>query len=212
MANYAYLRVSRDTQDVAAQRYGLLDYAHKNGHFPFDEAEETVSRAIPWRSRELGKLFEKVVAGDVILTSEFSRLGSSPAQVLGFLEEAALKGVVVIATKTKTVMDGSISSKIQASAFSMASMIELEFTRARTMEGLARARQEGRVGGRPKGSTGGLKLDSKKEQVGELVLLGLSIPKLARQFSVTEKTMRKFVARNFPEHRRTRKPKKDAST
>lgn len=164
------------------------------------------------RLRELGKLFEKVVAGDVILTSEFSRLGSSPAQVLGFLEEAALKGVVVIATKTKTVMDGSISSKIQASAFSMASMIELEFTRARTLEGLARARHEGRVGGRPKGSTGGLKLDSRKEQVGELVLLGLSVPKLAKQFSVTEKTMRKFIARHFPEHRRTRQKKKDAST
>ena len=85
MGNYAYLRVSRDTQDVAAQRLGLLDYAHKNNYFPFEEIEETVSRAIPWRSRELGTLFEKVVTGDVILTSEFSRLGSSPAQVLGFL-------------------------------------------------------------------------------------------------------------------------------
>lgn len=161
--------------------------------------EETASRSAPWRERELGKLIlETSQTGDTILTSEFTRLGGSPGQVFAILETAAGRGVTIIITKTKTVMDGSLNSQIQASAFSMASMIELEFTRSRTREGLERARLEGRVGGRRKGSTGRLKLDPSRERIGELHHLGLSTPKLASHFGVTEKTMRKFLARYFP--------------
>ena len=95
-------------------------------------------------------------------------------------------------------MDGSLNAQIQAAAFAMASMIEVEFTRARTREGLQRARLEGRIGGRRKGSTGRLKLDPQREKVGELHALGLTTPKLAKYFGVTEKTMRKFLTRHFP--------------
>lgn len=196
---FAYLRVSRDTQDVKNQRLWLFDYAHANGCAPLVIVEETASRSSPWRERELGTLIlETSKKGDTILTSEFTRLGGSPGQVFAILETAAERGVTIIITKTKTVMDGSLNSQIQASAFSMASMIELEFTRSRTREGLERARLEGRVGGRRKGSTGRLKLDPSREKVGELHHLGLSTPKLALHFGVTEKTMRKFIKRNFP--------------
>lgn len=196
---FAYLRVSRDTQDVKNQRLWLFDYAHANGCAPLVIVEETASRSSPWRERELGTLIlETSKKGDTILTSEFTRLGGSPGQVFAILETAAERGVTIIITKTKTVMDGSLNSQIQASAFSMASMIELEFTRSRTREGLERARLEGRVGGRRKGSTGRLKLDPSREKVGELHHLGLSTPKLASHFGVTEKTMRKFIKRNFP--------------
>ncbi|EAP0894717.1 resolvase, partial [Salmonella enterica] len=68
----------------------------------------------------------------------------------------------------------------------------------RTREGLQRARLEGRIGGRRKGSTGRLKLDPQRDKVGELHALGLTTPKLAKYFGVTEKTMRKFLARHFP--------------
>jgi putative DNA-invertase from lambdoid prophage Rac len=196
---YAYLRVSRDSQDVKNQRLWLLDYANAKGYAPVQIVEETASRTIPWRERLIGKLLlETAQPGDFILTSEFTRLGGSPGQVFSILETAAARRVTLIITKTQTLMDGSLHAQIQAAAFSMASMIEVEFTRARTREGLERARLEGRFGGRPKGSTGRLKLDPQRERVGELYKLGLSIPKLAKYFSVTEKTMRKFLVRHFP--------------
>lgn len=199
MTFFAYLRVSRDTQDVKNQRLWLLEYAHLNGCSPLKIVEETASRSAPWRERELGTLIlETSQSGDTILTSEFTRLGGSPGQVFAILETAAARGVTIIITKTKTVMDGSLNAQIQASAFSMASMIELEFTRSRTREGLERARLEGRVGGRRKGSTGRLKLDPQRERVGELHKLGLSIPKMALHLKVTDKTLRKFIRRHFP--------------
>lgn len=195
---FAYLRVSRDTQDVKNQRLWLLDYANAN-KWQVTIVEETASRSVPWRERKLGELILVTSRkGDTILTPEFTRLGGSPGQVFSILETAAARGVTIIITKTRTVMDGSLNAQIQASAFSMASMIELEFTRSRTREGLERARLEGRVGGRRKGSIGRLKLDPSKERIGELHRLGLSAVKLASHFDVTEKTMRKFLARHFP--------------
>lgn len=196
---FAYLRVSRDSQDVANQRLGLLDFANSRGYAPLVVVEETASRSVPWRERALGSLLtEQAQRGDLLLTSEFTRLGGSPGQVFSILETAAECGVTIIITKNGTIMDGSLNAQIQAAAFAMASMIEVEFTRARTREGLQRARLEGRIGGRRKGSTGRLKLDPQRDKVGELHALGLTTPKLAKYFGVTEKTMRKFLARHFP--------------
>lgn len=196
---FAYLRVSRDSQDVANQRLGLLDFANSRGYSPIMMVEETASRSVPWRERKIGQLLtQEAERGDLILTSEFTRLGGSPGQVFSILETAAERGVTIIITKNVTVMDGSLNAQIQAAAFAMASMIEVEFTRARTREGLQRARMEGRIGGRRKGSMGRLKLDPQRERVGELYGLGLRAPRLAKHFGVTEKTMRKFLARHFP--------------
>ena len=198
---FGYLRVSRDSQDVASQRLGLLDYANTHGYSPLVLVDETASRDQSWRKRAIGDLLlNKAQPGDFILTPEFTRLGSSPIQVFSILEAAAERRVTLIVTKTATVMDGGLNSQIQAVAFSIASMIELDFIRMRTREGLQRARNEGRILGRPKGSTGRLKLDPQRERVGELYTLGLTPPRLAKHFDVSEKTMRKFLARHFPKN------------
>ena len=196
---FAYLRVSRDSQDVANQRLGLLDFANMRGYSPVLMVEETASRSVPWRERQIVSLLtQQAERGDLILTAEFTRLGGSPGQVFSILETAAERGITIIITKNGTVMDGSLNAQIQAAAFAMASMIEVEFTRARTREGLQRARVEGRVGGRRKGSIGRLKLDPQRDSVGDLYALGLTPPRLAKHFGVTDKTMRKFLARHFP--------------
>ena len=119
-------------------------------------------------------------------------------QVFSIMEVAAQKKVSIIITKNDFKMDTTLQGQIQAMVFGMASMIEVEFIRLRTREGLERARLEGRVGGRPKGSQGKLKLDERKAEVEEFHGYGLSAAKLAKRFDVTEKTMRKFVGRHFP--------------
>ena len=169
------------------------------GYSPVLMVEETASRSVPWRERQIGSLLtQQAERGDLILTAEFTRLGGSPGQVFSILETAAERGLTIIITKNGTVMDGSLNAQIQAAAFAMASMIEVEFTRARTREGLQRARMEGRVGGRRKGSIGRLKLDPQRDSVGDLYALGLKPPRLAKHFCVTDKKMIKFIARQFP--------------
>ena len=44
---FAYLCVSHDSQDVATQRLGLLDFANLRGYAPLVVVEETASRSAP---------------------------------------------------------------------------------------------------------------------------------------------------------------------
>ena len=133
--------------------------------------------------------------GDVILTPEFTRLAATPGQVFTFLEEAARKGVVVHVTKTGTVMDGSMQSQLLASVFSMASMIELSFIRARTKEGLQRARNEGKRLGRPPNRPGRMKLDGQEGTVRGYLAIGLSKRKIAKKLGVAYNTIDRFIER-----------------
>ena len=97
---FAYLRVSRDSQDVANQRLGLLDFANMRGYSPVLMVEETASRSVPWRERQIGSLLtQQAERGDLILTAEFTRLGGSPGQVFSILETAAERGITIIITK-----------------------------------------------------------------------------------------------------------------
>lgn len=163
---FATLRVSRDTQDVDNQRLGILKHANKHHLTPIEFVDETASRSVPWRERDFGTLLlERCEEGDTILAAEFSRLAGSPMQVFSIMEVAARKKVSTIITKNDFKMDTTLQGQIQAMVFGMASMIEVEFVRLKTPEGLDRARLEGRVGGRPKGSSGKLKLGARKAEV-----------------------------------------------
>lgn len=193
---FVYLRVSRHTQEVASQRLGVLEYASLHGYTNFEIIEETASRSVHWRERKLGQLIlEKAQRGDVVLTSEVTRLGQYSWQMLEVMHEAVSRGVVLIITRMNLILDGGLNASIFASVLGLASQLEREFLRLRTTEGIQRAALEGRKGGRPKGSIGRLKLDGDKEKVFELYNLGLTVPRLSRYFQVTEKTMRKFIAR-----------------
>ncbi|KWF77600.1 hypothetical protein WL93_26680 [Burkholderia diffusa] len=193
---FGYLRVSRDTQEIESQKLGLLEYANRHGFAPVELIEETVSREARWKARELGALLDRVGQGDVILTPEFTRLGATPGQVFTFLEEVSNRGVVLHITKTGTVMDGSMQSQLLASAFSMASMIELSFIRERTREGLRRAKLEGIRLGRPPGSTGRLKLDERADEIKGYIAIGLPKRRMAKALGVAYNTLERYIDRN----------------
>lgn len=196
---FGYLRVSRDTQEIESQKLGLLEYANRQGFAPVELVEETASRESRWKARELGKMLDRVGRGDVILTPEFTRLGATPGQVFGFLEEVSSRGIILHITKTRTIMDGSMQSQLLASAFSMASMIELSFIRERTREGLERARRDGVTLGRPKGSRGTLKLEKRADEIAGYVAIGLPKRRMARVLGVSYNTLDRYLKRSGDE-------------
>ena len=53
MANFAYLRVSTDQQDVNNQRHGILEYANKLGLTGLQFTEDTSSGKTNWKERKL---------------------------------------------------------------------------------------------------------------------------------------------------------------
>jgi len=75
-------------------------------------------------------------------------------------------------------------------------MIELSFIRARTKEGLQRAKAEGKQLGRPTGSTGVLKLDDQLEAVKGYIAIGLPKRRMAKVLGVAYNTLDRFIERN----------------
>jgi DNA invertase Pin-like site-specific DNA recombinase len=196
LTHFAYLRVSRDTQDVANQKYGILDYCNGKGISPVTLVEDTESRNKPWRERRIGQILEEATEGDVILAAEISRLGGSPLQVLEILEDASKKQVSVHIVKSQIVMDGSLQSAIIATVLGLAAQIEREFISVRTKEALARRKAEGVKLGRPRGEAPRLKLDSQREMILDYLGKNVSRRSIARILGCSPSTLYAWLRRN----------------
>jgi DNA invertase Pin-like site-specific DNA recombinase len=77
--------------------------------------------------------------------------------------------------------------------FSLFAEIERDLISERTKEGLARARAQGKLLGRPKGILGKSKLDGKEEDIRYYLSKGLNIGNIAKIFDVTWPTMNNFI-------------------
>ncbi|MCP4320982.1 MAG: recombinase family protein, partial [Alteromonadales bacterium] len=153
MANYAYLRVSTDQQDVDNQRHGILEYCNKNKISDLVFIEDTVSGKKKWKERKLGELIHNTMKpGDTLVVSEISRLARSTLQVLEILEVSAEKNIAVHIAKQNLVFTekGDITSTIMATVLGMVAQIEREFISMRTKEALAARKAAGMELGRPK--------------------------------------------------------------
>ncbi len=170
LKNFAYLRVSKDTQDVENQKFGILEYCNQKNIAPVTIVEDTESRSKSWRLRGIGNILQKVQKGDRILVAEVSRLGGSPLQVLEILEEAAKKEIAIHIAKSQIIMNGTLQSTIIATILGLSAQIEREFISARTKEALAKVKTEGIKLGRPKGPAKHLKLDQHRDLILEYLI------------------------------------------
>ena len=91
---YGYLRVSTDMQDKNSQKQGVDEFATKKG-WKIDEyiTDEGVSGGKDPSKRNLGPLLDLVKKGDIIISSEISRLGRDLYMVMDILHFCMEKGV-----------------------------------------------------------------------------------------------------------------------
>lgn len=195
MANYAYLRVSTDNQDVRNQKFGLLDYCHSKNIASLEFIEDTASGTTPWRERTIGTLLDQGSAGDVIVVAEVSRLGRSILQVLEILEVAAKKGISVHIAKNRMIMDGSMQSTITATVLGLVAQIEREFISSRTKEALQKRKMHGMRLGRPRIKSEKLKLDSQREEITGYLKKGIGKRDIARLVECSPSTLYLWLSR-----------------
>lgn len=118
-----------------------------------------------------------------IVTYALDRLGRSAAHVLTLLEDLTARGIFV-----HSIRDGIDTSTVQgqilAKLLSVVSELERSFIRERTIAGLAAAKAQGRVGGRPKA------LNSKTaKQAQTLRDSGEAVPDIAKALRVSIATV-----------------------
>jgi len=195
VANFAYLRVSTNAQDVENQKLGVLDYCNSQGITPIEFVEDTTSGRKGWKSRAIGDLLERAESGDTLVAAEVSRLARSTLQVLELLQEAAEKGVAVHIAKNRMVLDDSLPATITATILGLAAQIEREFISARTKEALERRKAEGLPVGRPKGPAATLMLDGHRDEIVGYLEKGVSKRSVAKILGCSPTTLYAWIRR-----------------
>ncbi len=195
MTTIAYLRVSKkDVQDTKNQRLAIQNFADREGIDIDEWMEVSISSRKSARQRRIDELVEKVEKGDRVIVAELSRLGRSVGQIAMLVDELVRKNVGLVCLKENIRLNGKldISAKVQVSMFSLFAEIERDLISQRTKEGLQRAREEGKLLGRPKGK-GKSKLDDHEKEIRELLAIGLTKTKIAKRFGVHVTTLNHWM-------------------
>ncbi len=198
MKTVAYLRVSKDTQDVNSQRLAILQFAQRERIQVDQFMEVTVSSRKSAKDRRIDMLLEQLREGDTLIVSELSRMGRSVGEIITIVDTLVKKRVHFMAVKEGIRLNGSqncedIQTKVMITLFGLFSEIERKLISMRTREALAAAKAAGKKLGRPKGVLGKSRLDTRKEEI--MQLLALSVPKtvIARITGVDRATLYHFI-------------------
>ncbi len=145
-----YVRVSTSHQTVENQKLSLINYAQKNGmRYDIFEESESTRKTRPVKQALLQKLRDKEY--DAVIVYKLDRWARSSTELILNTKELLDKGVGFISTSDN--LDFSTAAgKLHFQILSAFAEFERELIRERTVEGLKRAKIQGKKAGRPKGS------------------------------------------------------------
>jgi DNA invertase Pin-like site-specific DNA recombinase len=195
MSTWGYVRVSTDHQNNDNQKLAILEYANR-GHLKIDHwiDAKASSRKSP-KERRIDELLGQLTEADVLIVAELSRLGRSVGQIAILVDELLKKKVKVICLKENLTLNGraNLQTKVMVTMFSLFAEIERDLISERTKEGLTRARAEGKLLGRPKGTIGKSRLDGKEKEIKGYLNKGVNRANIARIYGVSFPTLENFL-------------------
>jgi len=189
-----YARVSTEDQELKNQRYEIFNYAAKNDLAVSRWVEIKVSSRKSIKARLIDTLLEQLSDGDTLIVAELSRLGRSVGQISIIVNTLVDTGVQLICIKENIKLNGSpdIQSKVMVTMFSLFAEIERDLISERTKVGLARAKAEGKLIGRPKG-LGKSRLNGKEDEIKELLKKGVSKASIAKIYECSWPCVSHFI-------------------
>lgn len=194
MKTYAYVRVSTEAQSCSSQEYEIRKWAEKQNLEIDCWIRESVSGTVPIEKRMLGRALKRMKQGDLLVSTEISRLGRNMLMIMSVLNSCAQKSIRIHTIKDNFDLSNNINSKIIAFAFALAAEIERNLISQRTREALADRKAAGVVLGRPKGScVKQAVLDSNSEEIMRLRAEGRSLTEIAYRFKVHRNTLFNYL-------------------
>ena len=195
MKTIAYLRVSKDSQDVNNQKLAILEFARKEQIKVDSFVHITVSSRKSTKERKIDQLLEELEPGDTLIVSELSRMGRSAGEIITTVDVLVKEEIRFFAVKEGIRLNGSqdIQTKVMVTMFGLFAEIERELISMRTKEALAAAKASGKQLGRPKGVKGKSRLDGHEEEIREFLRLGVSKASIAKITGVSRATLYHFI-------------------
>ena len=182
---FAYVRVSTNGQTTENQigeirAAGFEVQARR-------VVSETVSGSLAARDRQgFAKLLDRMEEGDVLVVTKMDRLGRNSMDVRATVELLAGMGVKVHCLALGGVDLTSSTGRMTMSVINAVAEFERDLLIERTQAGLIRAKEQGKVLGRPAKLT-----PEQKRMVVERIGEGASVSALSREFAVSRLTIQR---------------------
>ena len=178
---YGYCRVSTNHQTEENQHFAIEKFVKANNLHIDIWIEEKISSSKKLKHRRLGTLLKKLNSGDILITTEISRLGRSLLEVMGILQTCLEKGCQIWTLKENFRLGTDIQSKVLAFAFGLSAELSKSLLQARVKESLARLKANGKKLGRPVGARSReLKLSKNRRKIQNLLEKGVSKNQIAK--------------------------------
>ncbi len=180
---FGYARVSTTDQNLSLQTMALQQAGCERIF------QEQISGSQATRP-ELSKLLEMVRAGDEIVVWKLDRLGRSLQHLIELVNQLD-EGGVALTSLNDHIDTTTPAGKLVFRIFASLAEFERELIRERTMAGLAAAKAQGRIGGKPKGLS-----DSSKQQARiaeSLYKEKYPVKEIARQLKISRTTVYKYL-------------------
>ena len=191
---YAYCRVSTSHQTEENQHFVIEKFATENNLTIDVWVEETISSGKKLSDRKLGKLIPKLKSGDILITTEISRLARSLMELMGILQTCLERECQVWTLKENFRLGTDVQSKVLAFALGLSAELSKSLLQARVRESLARLKANGKKLGRPFGSKSReLKLSKYDKQLKWMLKRGISKTKIAKKLGVHKCTIYKYL-------------------
>ncbi len=186
-----YARVSTDEQTAENQVRELTAWADRAGHEIIHIYDDNgISGA---KSREYRKEFDKLLKGavrrefDIVAALSVDRLGRSLQDLIGFLQE--LHGAGVDLYLHQQALDTSTpSGRAMFQMMGVFAEFERSMISERVKSGLARAKSNGKILGRPKVSK------QREAQILKLREDGMGILKIGKELGVGTSTVQRVIS------------------
>lgn len=191
---YAYCRVSTTHQAHENQQFVIEKYARDNNINVDTWINETISSGRKLSERKLGQLIPQLKSGDILITTEISRLARSLMELMGILQTCLETGCQVWTLKENFRLGTDVQSKVLAFAFGLSAELSKSLLQARVRESLARLKADGKTLGRPVGAKSHeLKLTRHHKQLEQMLRRGISKAQIARQLGVHKCTVYNYL-------------------
>jgi DNA invertase Pin-like site-specific DNA recombinase len=187
MAIYGYARVSSDTQTLAAQDAEL----HRAGAVKV--YREKVSGAATSRP-QLTKLLRVISEGDTVIVTRLDRLARSTRDLLNILDRISKAGAQFKSLRETWADTTSPAGRLMITVIGGIAEFERELIRARTGDGINRAKAAGVHMGRPSKLT----KHQQREVLARLARGDETLVEIARTYNVSHMTISRLRERHAP--------------
>lgn len=178
----AYARVSTGQQDYQSQVDRLIAAGATK---VFSEKRSGLDGERPG----LAECLRYVRDGDTLIVTKLDRLARSTADLYRIVTELTEKGVAFKVLDDSAVDTSTRTGKLVMGVLALIAEFETEIRRERQMEGIAKAKAEGRQGGRPRRIN-----EENHARIRELRSNGMSIRKIAVEVGFSKATIQKLLA------------------